>query len=324
MDHLEDLGMMALASRFKRLSDMCMSEVAAIYEGAGIPFDPSWYPLLTLLVDKPDITLTEAAQQLGLTHAAVSQKAASLARKKLLKLSPCADDKRSKRLTLTAEGEALLKQARPAWHGIRAAVQELVQQNAPNILHDLAAMEAYVRERRFSKTGLDALRQSRLDDVIIHSYTPELAHHFERLNRWWVEKYFRMEPIDERILCNPEEEVIAKGGEIYFAELDGEIVGTVGILKEGQDFELIKMGVAPEAQGRQVARKLLEYSVARARARGGRMLYLLSNDSLRAAKRLYGSAGFREVPMSAEDSGHYERCNYRMELLLEDAANAAA
>ena len=60
----------------------------------------------------------------------------------------------------------------------------------------------------------------------------------------WLEKYFTVEPIDKEILNSPGEEVIKKGGEVFFALLDNEVVGTCAVIKVGRKtYELTKMAV---------------------------------------------------------------------------------
>ncbi|MER3327997.1 MAG: hypothetical protein RIF34_00350 [Candidatus Kapaibacterium sp.] len=51
----------------------------------------------------------------------------------------------------------------------------------------------------------------------IIDYRPDLAIHFEQINRVWIEKYFKVEPIDEQVITNPEKEIIDKGGAVLFA-----------------------------------------------------------------------------------------------------------
>ena len=57
------------------------------------------------------------------------------------------------------------------------------------------------------------------------------ADHFKRLNLVWLERYFQVEPIDRAVLSNPEEAIIKPGGMIFFALLDGAVVGTCALIK---------------------------------------------------------------------------------------------
>lgn len=134
--------------------------------------------------------------------------------------------------------------------------------------------------------------------------------HFKQLNLAWLERYFEVEPIDERVLGNPEDEILAGGGAILFARLGSSIVGTVALKREdASTFELTKMAVAEQFQGRGLGRSLLESACRLAAARGARRVMLYSHRSLGAALSLYQARGFVEQPL---DSDRYGRSNIKM------------
>ena len=88
----------------------------------------------------------------------------------------------------------------------------------------------------------------------------------------------------------------------------------------GDAYEVAKMAVASEAQGRGVGRLLLEAAIAWARERGAGRLYLESNARLTPALHLYASAGFRHLPTEARPVSPYARADVFMEMLLEGDA----
>lgn len=134
------------------------------------------------------------------------------------------------------------------------------------------------------------------------------------LNLEWLQKYFKVEPKDELVLSNPVEEIINKGGKIYYAQHLDEIVGTVSLLKiNTTTFELSKMAVTEKAQGLGIGRQLLEFCIEEAQKLGIQKLILYSNRQLKSALHLYESFGFKEIPV---ESGVYERADIKMELLL--------
>ena len=86
-------------------------------------------------------------------------------------------------------------------------------------------------------------------DVSILDYRPELAPDFERLNREWLEALFRVEDIDAQVFADPDRHIIEPGGQILFARLGDEIVGTVALRHEGGGrYELTKMAVTRSAE----------------------------------------------------------------------------
>ena len=126
---------------------------------------------------------------------------------------------------------------------------------------------------------------------------------FGRLNREWLDKYFRVETVDEPVLDDPKTHVLAHGGVILYAVVAGEAVGTVALKHQGNGvFELTKMAVTEDFQGQGFGRELLCAAIDRFCDIGGRQLYLESNSRLGPALALYESAGFRhETPPEASD-----------------------
>lgn len=147
--------------------------------------------------------------------------------------------------------------------------------------------------------------------VEILGFEPEHAKAFHDLNVEWLDKYFRVEPIDATVLCNPHEYVIADGGQILFARMQDEIVGTVALKHQGDGvFELTKMAVTSGHQGAGVGRKLALACIEEFRAKKGRKLYLESHSSLGPALALYESLGFEHAqPPQPSD---YERADVYM------------
>ena len=133
--------------------------------------------------------------------------------------------------------------------------------------------------------------------VDIVDFEPGLTADFDRLNREWLEKLFRVEEIDQEILSNPEGTIIAHGGIILFAKQAADVVGTVALKHHGGGvYELTKMAVSPELRGGGIGRELLRAAIDRYRQIGGSMLYLESHSSLRNAIHLYRAAGFAHEP----------------------------
>ena len=86
MDYFHSIGVLGLGSRLKRLSDLCMAEVKHIYAAAGLDFEPKWFPLFHILYTQGEITVTEAASQLHLTHPHISQLVKEMLAAKLISL----------------------------------------------------------------------------------------------------------------------------------------------------------------------------------------------------------------------------------------------
>jgi len=154
-----------------------------------------------------------------------------------------------------------------------------------------------------------------MNAVQIVSYAPELADDFKRISYGWLEKYFGIEEEDKAVLENHREKIIAPGGNILFAVLNDEVVGTCALIKHGDElFELAKMGVSEAHQGKKIGRLLGEAIIALARESGGKKIFLESSQNLTAALALYDKLGFRPDPNL--DVSPYSRCNVQLALVL--------
>jgi len=150
--------------------------------------------------------------------------------------------------------------------------------------------------------------------VEIIPFSPDLKEPIKTLNKEWLQKYFRVEEKDEIVLSNPQEEIIDKGGVIYYARYNNEILGTVSLLKvDDSTFELSKMAVSDKAQGLGIGNKLLVHCFAVAEEKNIKRLFLYSNTKLLPAIHLYEKFGFVEIPL---EDGVYERADIKMEKLL--------
>ena len=152
------------------------------------------------------------------------------------------------------------------------------------------------------------------DGLRIVPFRAEHAAPFRDLNLAWIEKSFAVEERDARDLGDPTTHILAPGGYIFMAELGGEVVGTVALMREEEGvFELAKMAVADSTRGLGVGRALGEAAIAHARAIGARKIELLTNSALVPAITLYHALGFVDVPLGHTD---YARADVHMVLAL--------
>jgi ribosomal protein S18 acetylase RimI-like enzyme len=150
--------------------------------------------------------------------------------------------------------------------------------------------------------------------VIIIPFSPDLKEPIKTLNIEWLSKYFKIEPKDERVLSNPQEEIIDKGGMIFYAKYKDVIVGTVSLLKMNDTvFELSKMAVTDGVQGLGIGRKLMEHCIKAAEENQIEKIIIYSNRRLVPAISLYEKFGFEEIPL---EEGVYERADIKMEKLI--------
>jgi ribosomal protein S18 acetylase RimI-like enzyme len=88
-------------------------------------------------------------------------------------------------------------------------------------------------------------------------------------------------------------------GPVWIAEMDGEAVGTVSGMRDGDRFYIRSMAIKPTAQRNGIGQKLLDALERYAREQRFEKLYLYTTYVLPGAQRLYEKNGFyvlRETP----------------------------
>jgi GNAT superfamily N-acetyltransferase len=147
------------------------------------------------------------------------------------------------------------------------------------------------------------------------TWRPDLRSDFERLNREWIEGYFAVEEEDRRVFADPEGEIVAPGGQVFFLLDEVGVRGTCAVIRhDAETLEVAKMAVDPAARGRGYGDRLMEAAIAFARDAGARRLMLLSNTRLAPALTLYRKHGFRDVPL--DPANGYSRADIQLELSL--------
>jgi GNAT superfamily N-acetyltransferase len=101
------------------------------------------------------------------------------------------------------------------------------------------------------------------------------------------------------------EEVLASGGRVYVAEVDGEAVGVGGLkLLSDTAGEIKRMFVRPAARGLGAGRAIVQQLIDDARELGCETIYLESASFMHGAHALYRSVGF--VPSASYPGREFE------------------
>jgi N-acetylglutamate synthase-like GNAT family acetyltransferase len=146
-------------------------------------------------------------------------------------------------------------------------------------------------------------------------FRPELAPHFREITTQWVSAMFALEESDRKLIESPQEEIVDRGGKIWFVEHpDLGIIGTCALLPhEDGVYELTKMGVLEGARGSGAGEQLLLYVLEQARAMNMDTLFLLTNATCESAIHLYLKHGFaHDQDIAQRYATCYERCDVAM------------
>jgi DNA-binding MarR family transcriptional regulator/GNAT superfamily N-acetyltransferase len=322
MDFIKELGYLAIASRMKRITDRFMRGGSKVYKSLNIDFEPRWFTVFYFIYtqDSP-LSISNIAHSLRISHPAVIQTTQMLAKKDLIKSFQDDQDRRIRRVALTEKGRKLADSLLPVWNDFETATAEIFLGADIDMLDIVQKIEAKLDKKDINNRIIERIKNRQYEEVEILDYAPGYKDHFKNLNYDWLKKHFEVEDYDQKVLHNPEEEIIQKGGFVFFARLENEIVGTAALFRVNpMTYEIAKMAVTEKAQGRQVGRKLTETAIRKAREEGAKNIILKTDNRLRAAINLYRKLGFKVTQAEATATGKYEREKFgiQMKLNLEE------
>jgi|TARA_Y100000996_G_scaffold333327_1_gene269663 N-acetylglutamate synthase-like GNAT family acetyltransferase len=153
--------------------------------------------------------------------------------------------------------------------------------------------------------------------VEIVPFQDKYSHYFYDLNYDWLNEYFYVEEYDEKVLKNCKEEIIDKGGHIFFAIFKSEVVGTMALIpREEKIYELNKMAVRKELRGNGIGHQLIQYTIDFAKNNKYKSVILYSNTVLENSIHLYNKFGFKKID---NPDAPYKRSDIKMEYILSNS-----
>ncbi|WP_282122342.1 bifunctional helix-turn-helix transcriptional regulator/GNAT family N-acetyltransferase [Algibacter mikhailovii] len=316
MDALRFYGELGLGSRLKRMSDYLMKETQIVYDYFSIDFDPYLFPIFKTISEKKGITNSEIGNALQFSQPAITQALHKLNAKGLILYKNDKLDKRRKHILLSKKGKQSLKALKPIWMCIEEILKEYTYEPTSSLIEHLNKFENKLNSGSFSQKVIEKIKLETNYGLRIISFDNKYAKDFYNLNIEWLNSFFHVEAYDEEVLSKPQEYIINKGGHIFFAILNNQIVGTVALMPTGNKgiFELTKMAVTPKERGKKIGQQIIQYCIDYAKSMGLPKLVLYSNRTLENAIYLYRKYGFMEVPIELDSP--YLRSDIKMELLL--------
>jgi DNA-binding MarR family transcriptional regulator/N-acetylglutamate synthase-like GNAT family acetyltransferase len=279
-------------------------------------FLPKWFPVFYTLIQEKEMTITEIAQEIGHSQPSVSKIVQEMIAAGLVEESSKSNDKRRNIVVLTNQGHEFAKELKLQLKDVEAAVDGLITESSHNLWAALEEWEFLLDQKSLFKRVNEQKKKRESLDVQIVEFKPEYRDAFKALNVEWISTYFEMEEADYKALDNPEEYILNKGGKIFVALYQNQPLGVCALIKmtnSGYDFEMAKMAVSPQAQGKNIGFLLGQAIVNSAKEQGAKKIYLESNTILKPAINLYYKLGFQKVFGLATP---YKRCNIQMELVL--------
>ncbi len=312
------IGSMGIVSRLRLLSQQLTDDASKLYQVYNIDgFSSKWFPVFFTLHQDGEQTITQIAQSIGHSQPSVTKIIKEMAAAGLVKEHLTSKDKRKNVVGLTVKGMNISEQIiNELSRDANTAIDQMIAQSQHNLWEAIEEWEQLLKQKSLLKRIQEQKKQRETKHIQIVPYQGAYKSIFKSLNQQWVSTYFEMEETDYKYLDHPEENIIEKGGQILVALYKDQPMGVCALAKMEDpeyDFELIKMAVSPEAQGKNIGYLLGKEAIRLAKELGATKLYLESNHVLKPAVNLYHKLGF--VNISTRWSP-YKRADVQMELVL--------
>ncbi len=223
-------GELVLGTRFKRLSDKFLGDVSKVYKSLDIPFEPAWFPVFYLLNEKGELTVTELAGELEITHSGSSQMVNSLEKKGLLSYRQSMKDKRVRSVLLTPKGTELLKKVRPVWISIKSAMEDILEEGSrtPELLMSLGELETAMQKKSLCDRVVERFKVDGFPVPLAYShYESHNDQIFRSVILEWLSVNHTTSGLIKDIVNNPAEFTSKKGNNIIIASSEERGKGVI-------------------------------------------------------------------------------------------------
>src|SRR5713101_1628150 len=233
-------------------------------------------------------TATELCRDLGLDPGYLSRILSKLEKRGLVRKAVSQSDGRQSLLGLTARGRktfATLDARQSA--EVAAMLRPVPPAGQSRLVQAMHTIEAVLGSRPEPRTPY-LLRSHQSGDMgwVVHRHGALYAQEYG-----WDERF---EGLVAEIVARFVKRFDPKRDRCWIAEQDGEIVGSVFLVKQSKTVAKLRLLlVEPKARGLGIGARLVSECVRFARQTGYRKITLWTNSVLHAARHIYQQAGFR-------------------------------
>ena len=275
----------------RRFNRFYTRRIGALQQGyMGSAFSLPQARVLYEIGQRGECTASELGADLDLDLGYLSRLLQGLRRQGVVQGEAAKEDARRVRLSLTARGRKAYQQLDARSRDLVAGMLgKLATPEQARLVGALQTVEG-VLEKDLKLEKTITLRSHRPGDMgwVVHAHG---RLYFEE--RGWDERF---EALVAGIAKDFIERFDASRERCWIAEMDGEPVGSVFVVKESKTVAKLRLLlVEPKARGRGLGRRLVEECIAFARAKGYRKLVLWTQSNLAAARAIYRKTGFRKV-----------------------------
>ena len=304
MSFYKQTGALIFGTRLKRLSDRFLQDVSKLYKSLNITFEPGWFPVFYLINEKGTLTMTEIANELKITHSAVSQLVNSLKKKNYLEFIKDADDKRKIMVTFTDEGLNVTEKLVPIWQSLKRSMEELIDdgKHSANLLEGLNEIEDQLEEKSLLDRVVEDMEKFSTDGLEIIDYDTSYKSQYKKLMLNWLISNYESERINVDLLNDPLDTFIKKGGIIRLVKIREDVVAVCVInFVSKKEAEISYLGIDENWEWRNIGNKLLKDVLNKIKNKKIRIINVALPGTQENYISLYRKAGFEILSKKTEN-----------------------
>lgn len=155
-DFLIEMEVPGLTARLKRLNDAFVYQTREFYKLKGLEIEPNWHMVFLLLEKYDQLTVTEIAEALGLSHPAIVKLISKMRKKGYVNAIRDKTDKRKSQLELSKKAKKELPQLHNYWQAGISALEEMMA-DKQELLRQLQVLEEKMDEMDYKSRILKHL-----------------------------------------------------------------------------------------------------------------------------------------------------------------------
>jgi len=240
------------------------------------------------LAHRDTVTASELAAYLDLDHGYLSRILRRFGEEGLLKKARAENDARQSVISITAKGRKAFAPLNKNSHDqVAAMLQRLQPQQQQRVVGAMAAVEALLGDAPKS-----------IPAIVLRPHEPgDMGWVASAHGAIYAAEYgwdMRFEALVAKIAAEFIENFDARRERCWIAELDGERVGSVFVVRKTDEIAKLRLLILdPKARGLGLGRRLVEECLRFARSAGYSSMTLWTQSILTAARTIYEQAGFR-------------------------------
>jgi DNA-binding MarR family transcriptional regulator/GNAT superfamily N-acetyltransferase len=242
------------------------------------------------LAHRDTVTASELAAYLDLDHGYLSRILRRFGEEGLLKKARAENDARQSVISITAKGRKAFAPLNKNSHDqVAAMLQRLQPQQQQRVVGAMAAVEALLGDAPKS-----------IPAIVLRPHEPgDMGWVASAHGAIYAAEYgwdMRFEALVAKIAAEFIENFDARRERCWIAELDGERVGSVFVVRKTDEIAKLRLLILdPKARRLGLGRRLVEECLRFARSAGYSSMTLWTQSILTAARTIYEQAGFRLI-----------------------------